>query len=112
VVTAQWPYMGSNWAYVRPCTTTGKIFKKKAVSRVRIESTLCVCVFVCVFVCLCVCQSSLQLLCSTKASQVLFSGNISGIHPVWNFFGLPATMMDVGRVFPQSVHMNIGVVFE
>lgn len=41
-----------------------------------------------------------------------FSGNTSGRRPIWNLFGLPATMIDVGHGFPQSVHMNVGVAFE
>jgi hypothetical protein len=41
-----------------------------------------------------------------------FSGDTSGRRPVWNLFGIPNAMIDVGHGFPQSVHMNVGVVFE
>jgi hypothetical protein len=83
------------------------------VSRVQIGSTVCVFVCVCVFVYMCLCVSVIPPITMFHQSQSgFFSGNICGGHPVWNLFGLPATMMDVGHVFPQSVHVNIGVVFE
>jgi hypothetical protein len=102
VVTAQWPYVGSNWAYVRPCNTTGKIFKGKPCRGFELSLQ-----------CVCLCVSVIPPITMFHQSQSgFFSGNICGGHLVWNLFGLPASMMDVGHVSPQSVHMNIGVVFE
>jgi hypothetical protein len=121
VVTAQWPDIGRNLAYVRPCTS-GKIFKGKpcrGFELCRLElcskcsNCVCVCLFVCVCVRACVRASVIPPIAMFPHNQSgYFSGNTSGRRPVWNLFGLPATKIDIDRGFPQSVHMNFGVVFE
>ena len=66
-----------------------------------------------VCVCVCVRASVIPPIAMFPHNQSgYFSGNTSVRRPVWNLFGLPATMIDVGHGFPQSVHMNFGVVFE
>jgi len=72
-------------------------------SRVRIVPTVCACVRASVI-------PPIAMFPHNQSGY--FSGNTSGRRPVWNLFGLPTTMIDVGHGFPQSVHMNVGVVFE
>ena len=105
MVTAQWPDIGSNWVHVRPCTSV-KIIKRKPCRGFEL-CRQCVCV------CVCVRASVIPPLAMFPHNQSgYFSGNTSGRRPIWSFFGLPAIVIEVGHGFPQTVHMNVGVVFE